>query len=114
MTGRKSEQEFIDAVKSAFDDGVEGLDTDTLSRLNSIRHAAVESFSCRKYSWWLYPAGVFVTASLAIIIFTLIQPENITSTVKAEDIEILSTSEELDIYEDLEFYQWLEDYEISA
>lgn len=114
MTGKKTDQQFINAAKSGFDNSVEQLDAETLSRLNTIKNIALDSGKKKHRQWILYPAGAFVTACLAVIIFSVVQPDTSTTPIKAEDIEILSASEGFDLYEDLEFYQWLEEYETST
>ena len=112
MTDQKTEQQFIDEVRSVFNRSVEQVDAETLSRLNIIRNIALDTAPVKSRPWIFYPAGAFVAACLAIIIFTFVQPES--SPLKAEDIEMLSTSDSLDFFENLEFYQWLEDHEISV
>ena len=114
MTEKKTEQQFIETVKASFEQSVEQVDAETLSRLNSIRNVALDSHTKQSPRWVLYPAGAFVTACLAIVIFNVIQPDSTTSPIRAEDIEILSANEGFDLYEDLEFYQWLNEYETST
>jgi len=122
MTDQKTEQQFIDAIKHRFDQSVDQIDAGTLSGLNSIRHNALkrsEPFSISGLTVvnpFLKRAltPLVAVACVAIIIFTLVQPDSSSSPFIAEDIEMLSTSDGIDFYENLEFYQWLEDYEISA
>ena len=138
MTGEKPDQQFINEVKAVFDHSVEQVDVETVSRLNNIRNTALdaalkgsEPFNTvlrlgqinallkraptpLMWRWIFYPASAFAAASLAIIIFNVVQHDVSTVTIKTEDIEIISAIDGLDFYEDLEFYRWLEDYEIST
>ncbi len=114
MIGKKTDQQFTDEVKSVFDQSIEQVDAETVSRLNNIRNIALDTATGKSRHWIFYPAGAFAAASLAIIIFNVIQHDVSTSTIKAEDIEIISAADGLDFYENLEFYWWLEDYETST
>lgn len=115
MTDKKTDQQFVDAVKAGFDQSIEQLDAVTLSKLKSIRRSALEAGAEKSRHWILLPAGAFVAASLAIAIFSVVRQTDVPGpALQAEDIEMLSASDGIDFYEDLEFYQWLEDYEIST
>lgn len=114
MTDQKTEQQFIDAIKHRFDQSIDQIDAGTLSGLNNIRHNALD-FADKKYRHRvLLPVGAMVAVSIAVIVFTLVRPDSSSSPFIAEDIEMLSTSDGIDFYENLEFYQWLDEYEISA
>lgn len=114
MTDQKTEQQFVDAIKHRFDQSIDQIDAGTLSRLNNIRHNALDSADKKYRHRILLPVGAMVAASIAVIVFTLVQPDSSSSPFIAEDIEMLSTSDGIDFYENLEFYQWLDEYEISA
>ena len=114
MTDQKTEQQFIDAIKHRFDQSIDQIDAGTLSRLNSIRHNALDSVGRKYRQQVLLPVGAMVAASIAVIMFTLVQPDSSSSPFIPEDIEMLSTSDGIDFYENLEFYQWLDEYEIST
>jgi len=114
MTGEKTDQQFIDEVKAAFDQSVERVDAEAVSRLDNIRNTALDTAAGKTRHWIFYPASAFAAASLAIIIFNVVQHDATTATIKTEDIEIISATDGLDFYENLEFYRWLEDYETST
>ncbi len=106
------EQRLVAGIRQQLDQSCNALDGHTLSRLNRIRHAALERKQARA-SRMLLPFGGFVTASVLVLSVTLFGPGAATDTdVQAsdsplEDIEILTSSDSLDLYEDYEFYQWL-------
>lgn len=104
------EQRLVDGVRKRMDQSCNALDGHTLSRLNRIRHAALERKQARA-SRMLLPFGGFVTASVLVVSVMMFGPGRVPETEAVpsalEDIEILTSSDSLDLYEDYEFYQWL-------
>lgn len=104
---------LVAAIRQRLDQSCNALDGHTLSRLNRIRHAALERKQARKSRMLLLPFGGFVTACMLVLSVTLLRPGAAPeSAVPAgasalEDIEILTSADSLDLYEDYEFYQWL-------
>jgi hypothetical protein len=104
---------FLRQVRQDLDRSCAALDGHTLSRLNRIRHAALERKAVRRRSPLLLPFGGLVTAS--VLVFSVMLSDRTQEPVESapvaaaelEDMELLSASEGLDFYEDLEFYQWL-------
>ena len=107
------EQLLLSAAKHTLDESVESLDQETLDRLAAIRLQALAAASSRKSrsSNWFMPAGGFVTAAalVAAVLLWTSQPAMEESAPMAliEDINLLTDSEEIDFYQNLEFYQWL-------
>ena len=107
----KTERELIEAIKAELDKSAESLDAHTLSRLNQARHRALERRT--RFSWkvnrWLLPAAA--TAAVAVLAFNLLtitppaEPETLL-----EDLELLSSVEDMDFYGELEFYEWLDQH----
>ena len=110
-----AERQFVAGIRRQLDRSCDALDGQTLSRLNRIRHAALERKQARA-SRLLLPFGGFVTACVLVLSVTLFapgtapDPDAVASPL--EDIEILTTSDSLELYEDYEFYQWLEENEV--
>lgn len=102
------DQHMVDGIRRQLDQSVNALDGRTLSRLNRIRHAALERKQARA-SRMLLPFGGFVTASVLVLSVMIFvpgsEPEAVASPL--EDLDILTSSDSLDLYEDYEFYQWL-------
>jgi len=103
---------FLADVKQHLDHSCDALDARTLSRLNSIRHAALEHKQKRFSPLWLSFGGM-VTATFLVFSLNLTSLQfpgsatNAADNAPIEDIEILTTTESLDFYEEYEFYQWL-------
>lgn len=107
------EARFVQRIKSELDRSCATLDGATQSRLNALRHAAL-AHGQRPQSWWsrILPAGSLATAC-ALVLALVLQPVlqsgigSADSAAPLEDIDLLVASEELDLYEEYEFYQWL-------
>jgi hypothetical protein len=109
-----SDPQWISNVKDALDKSVEDVDEQTLSRLQQARRVAIRAARDKRSAspqyTWLMPAGVAATLLVATGIalntwFTQEPEQNQLAVI--EDITILSSPEELELYEELEFYQWL-------
>lgn len=110
-------EDFAAEAKGVFDDSVERLDAASLSRLNQGRHAALEHLASGKSraTWirWAPASGVAAAALITIIVMRGPEIENMPIEV-ASDFEILLEGESLEMFEDLEFYSWMDDAELDA
>lgn len=102
---------LLQRVKQELDRSCAALDGATQSRLNAMRHAALAQGRQRRRSFpLLLPFGGLVTASvlaLAIMLQTPSQDDTLPAAAPVEDLDLLTASEELDFYEEYEFYEWL-------
>ena len=106
------DEALLARVRGALDEDVASLDAATLSRLNRARQAALDARATR----WARPtwlgAGAMAAAA-AVFAFALVvrapDPARLPAgeAAAAQDLELLS-SEEIDLYEDQEFYAWLD------
>ncbi len=107
------------------DQDVNDLDSATLSRLAQARRLALAAVNQPRRPWprmtwlverpardWLVPAGAFasVVATVVTVSLLVMEPGNGLAR-EADDLELLTAGEELELYENLEFYQWLQDRE---
>jgi Protein of unknown function (DUF3619) len=108
--------------REVFDERVANLDARTRSRLNRARQAALAAArgEARGRVWnsrWLLPVGS--AAALALVTVSTVQfmrdskqgtsavaPVVVASAV--DDIEILTSSDELDMLQNVDFYAWLD------
>ena len=105
-------EQFAAQAKTHFDDSVERLDAVTLSRLNKGRHQALaHQAPARPVGWfrWMPATGIAAAALMTVMIMrgpagVDVIPEPMT----ASDLEILLEEDGLELFEDLEFYSWLE------
>ena len=122
---RDMDAQLIEAVRTRLDEQVDGLDSATLSRLAQARRLAVAAAAAPRPRWrrmmrpasrpvgdWLVPAGAFASVLATAVALTLMvaEPGN-GSAREMDDVELLTAGEELELYENLEFYQWLQDRE---
>ena len=103
------------STRQVFDASVEQLDGATRSRLAQARALAVEAAEGRRSTMpafgRLQIAGIGIAAALAVAIVWLPQqaPESSSGELAAlEDIDILLDEGEIELFEDLEFFAWLE------
>lgn len=104
------ERRLVAGIRQQLDRSCNALDGQTLSRLNRIRHAALERKQTRA-TRMLLPFGGFVTACvLALVVTTFLPgtaPEGLAPAAPLEDIDLLTSADSLALYEDYEFYEWL-------
>ncbi len=101
-------------TKALFDDSIAKTDGATLSRLTQARHRALAELKTRAPSWqtrWL-PAGATAVAAavlLTVMMGRLPDTETEFSTAAATDLEMLLSTDDLELIEELEFYAWLDE-----
>ncbi|HEY5604249.1 MAG TPA: hypothetical protein VIM41_14195 [Gammaproteobacteria bacterium] len=109
------DQVLLAAARSTLEDSLEQIDADTLSSLAALRRHAVDAASSKLpvlgYTRWYLPVGALATAmSVGVLVFTpwTEQPTQSDAPVTAlEDLNLLTTSDEIELFKELEFYQWL-------
>lgn len=97
-------------VRARLEEGAERLDFYTMQRLARARAAALNGE--RPQRPWLIPSlGAAVAAALLVSVTLQIAhvSDPTPMEVAAFDLELLTSHDDLDMYQDLEFYTWLED-----
>jgi hypothetical protein len=122
---REIDAQLIEAIRHRLDEQADGLDSATLLRLAQARRLALAAAVEPRRRWrrmmrpsrrpvgdWLVPAGAFASVLATAVALTLMvaEPGNESARVM-DDVELLTAGEELELYENLEFYQWLQDRE---
>lgn len=114
MTGtdNRPDSEFIDKARQVFDDSVRGLDGATRSRLAQARAAAIEAAAGNRAEPWLagirlMPVGAVAALLAAVIWYGASAPVAIESPSMISDLDLLLEAEDLDLFDELEFYAWL-------
>lgn len=116
MNGDYGKTGLEERAKRAFDESVAGLDGQTRSRLARARARALEGADRPRWLRWpgatgLLPAGALAAAVLAAF-FVLNGPERPSpgmDLAELSDLDILLGEDDLELYEELEFYAWLEE-----
>ncbi len=106
-----TEEQFLKAAKTTLDHRAQNVDEEVRRRLQQARRAAVQAAQTQSTSrpGWLVPAGGFAVLVIAISVTyyglqTIQEPAPLASV---EDVPILVAPEDLELYEELDFYQWL-------
>ncbi len=115
---KHNEDKFESNIRQGLDEAVDTLDANTLSRIRQIRTQAVGKEKIKteglQLNWLFNKQGLFVgglaTACVMVLAMMLLfnSPTSI-QTIPEEDIELISSSDNLEFFEDLEFYEWLEE-----
>ena len=104
------EEKFNTNIKQSLDDSVDALDANTLSKIRQVRAEAIDRAKHRHVNWsGLLVGGLATTCVMVIAVVVLLNSSTSMQTVPAVDIELISSSDNLEFYEDLEFYEWLEE-----
>lgn len=112
MTTSDNRKDFTSTAKQAFEASIDQLDADTVSAIARCRRYALEQPAART-AWLLLPAGAVATLALAVGLYFSVSLQN-ANGLNAEDLEMLSSSESLEFYEDLEFYRWLDESDLAS
>lgn len=116
----EDDHSFIKKIKQELDEGTERLPAGIQSRLTRMRHEALEAGERQGFLarfTGLNPAlrwPGLVTASVAVLaVFLYFQtPGGIQPNL--EDIDLLASEDQLELYEELEFYAWLAEQEVGG
>ncbi len=109
------ERYFLEKARNELDSAAENLDEETVRRLRGARFTALAEAERRGIGWlriprWMTAGGLATVAVVGVAVsIWLGEPRHTLPARQAEDVEILTASEHLDMYKDLEFYRWLAD-----
>ncbi len=112
----EDDKQLQQTINQTLDESVQSIDGETLSRIRQIRARVVESSENRNQpasqNWFGVFSGAVATACVLLIVVSVVtQSPDTISQDATTDLDLISSSDSLDLYEDLEFYLWLEDYE---
>lgn len=103
----KEKKEFIQEVKEQLDLSLDGLDRNTVFKINAARAKALDAKTGSK-GWKLPLTGIASAAAVIVIALGIFNSSE--TGLKENDIEIvemLSSDQGMELYENLEFYTWL-------
>lgn len=105
------DQTFTNAVKRLLDEDLDAIDTVLASKLSAARHRALAAYKqpADRLRFAPYFPAVICTAALTMAIgLSDIAPPPILSNGDAIALEWVVNSPDLELIEELEFYQWLD------
>lgn len=105
----KNEKDFLDFARRKLNQGTDHLDPDTRNKLIAMRNRALNIPEGKSIfpQWAPLPVMGLLTAALFIILVYAKPPTAPNIDTGLEDLEILASVDQLELYEDLEFYEWL-------
>ncbi len=102
------EDKLTENIKQTLNDSAESIDANTLSRVRQIRAQAVARAEIRQHSWSGVMTGALATSCVMVFtIMILLRSPTPIENLPVDDLDLISSSESLELYEDLEFYEWL-------
>jgi negative regulator of sigma E activity len=115
MNEPRNDEAWIARATALLEESAENLDAATLSRLNQARHAAIAQPRSALRPW-AFGAGLAGAAAavlgVAVGLHRFETPSPAASAaapLQAGDIDFLTSDDDtLDLYENLDFYAWLE------
>jgi hypothetical protein len=126
MNTTDTDENLTRRAREVFLASVEGLPPEVLARLRAARLKAVEAAEDARPGWaagWRVPAGAMALVSVAVVAGALwwngltgpvAAPEPFNTASNGDDLPIVLTSDSMDMYADLDFYQWLETQDKKA
>ena len=112
----EKEVRFLEKARQGLLASEEQIDATTASRLRDARRKAVESAGASRKGFFWIPnwarVGGAATAAAAVIVFMIWHdtPRQDLPLKSADDLEIVlnvDSADNMDLYEDLDFYEWL-------
>lgn len=114
------DERMLTRTREILDESVANLDVRTLERLRNARDRAVEAADERpglllRLPRWVKVSGL-ATAAAGVLVFSLwfTSPGHDLTVKNPEDFEIVLAKDQIDLYEDLDFYGWMADDEDNA
>lgn len=110
-----NEDELNSNIKQSLDDSLDSLDANTLSNIRQIRANAIDKVNSNNHAIWsgnkkgFLIGGVATACVMLLAVVLLLNSPTSMQSIPVEDIELISSSGSFELYEELEFYEWLEE-----
>lgn len=108
-----TEKKNPDTIRDALDASIESLPPATLAKLRQARQRALAQEpahpASRTRRWWLPASAISATAASAVLsvwLTTTMAPQARVNGL--EDIDMLASADNTELYEQMEFYEWLD------
>jgi hypothetical protein len=109
----EKEARFLEKARQSLLAAEDRLDAGTLSQLRDARVRAVEAADARGRGFFWIPnwarIGGVATAAAAVLVFMIWfdTPKQDLPVKSPDEFEIVLNADNMDLYEDLDFYEWL-------
>lgn len=118
MTDMDKDQAWLNSVRQELDAAARDLDAATLSRLNRARQAALCEVGRKRRPLLFWMPGLVAAMGLTLAIGLWLRPGSETQVPElsdpAQDFAMLANPDDLKMYDDLEFYAWLDSQQSSS
>lgn len=109
----RDDAQWTERIRNELETSARDLDAATLSRLNQARQRALATVARPKRTRWMWSAtwASACALALAVAIWPRLVPEPLptpASAATADDFPMLAGSDSLELYEELDFYAWLD------
>ena len=118
----QTDSDFLNQSQQLLEKTVDTLDSDITEKLFNVRrkvlaeHYNQRTLESEQQGWksWLPAMGVALTASIILGVFIQSGLWQSNSLTVSDDMELAATLENIELYNDLEFYQWLVESEVQT
>ncbi len=117
MKTNERDRMLEERVAAALDERLGEIGTSVAGRLAAVRAAAMELPRGHRF-WFAAPhrilAGGVATAAVVVVagslwFSTLKPPQPVVAITNPDDVEMLTTRDRIEMYQDLDFYRWLDE-----
>ncbi len=106
----KDDEQFIARTKQLLDHRVEELDMTTMRRLQRARAQALEARPTRSlWAVWAGGGAMAAVVALSLSVWLTQSSHERPHAPILDDFELITSAENVELAEDLEFYHWLAD-----
>lgn len=102
---KQDDRQSQDSVRQALERDLEELDVYAATRLAAARRRALDEL--RPARQWQLSPGWALAASVVLVLTIWWWRAPANSGISADDYAMLVSGEQIELYEDLEFYDWL-------
>ncbi|MEM7026902.1 MAG: hypothetical protein AAF410_01615 [Pseudomonadota bacterium] len=107
-----SDEKLENEIKRELDESLQHIDAATLSSIRQIRARAMNKVEEKSFNWTGFGGTLATVCMLMLVVILSIQNEPSVTPLTPNEIELISAMDEFELYQDLEFYEWLtEEYE---
>ena len=113
MNAKDPEELFLEKVQDFLDQGTENLGSPTERRLEEIRGQVLMAAGQKRSSFlpprrWVLAGSFAMVTLVAVGLFLWLSPSTESPPAgDIEDLEIITSQERIDFYQNLDFYRWL-------
>lgn len=112
MNEQARDEKLVEKVRVFLDESMESLSPEVRLRLQEARYRAVQAAGEKprffSFARWVTVGGLATATTAVLALFFWFNVPSVEIPDKqVEDIEILTSKDQIDFYKDLEFFRWL-------